>query len=210
MDLDIRRRQPWIGLEERTRRAGRDRQRSPPRQRVLHAGHDLPHRIGNHVIERDLLGTTHHHPDLQMILQVVADAGRVEHHADAVPPQQIRGADAGELQQLRRVVRAAGNQYFPARPRGLDAGALAIFDAIGTASVEQNALRLRRGLDMQIAAALRRTQIGKRRAGAPAVLGRGLEPAGALLGGAVEITVGGNAGFGGGDDERFRQRIVVP
>ena len=53
------------------------------------------------IVERDALGTLHHQPDLQVILQVVADAGRVEHHIDAVLLQKLRRADAGKLQQLR-------------------------------------------------------------------------------------------------------------
>ena len=53
------------------------------------------------IIEGDALGATRHQPDLHVILQVVADAGCVEHDADAVLLQQIRRPDAGELQQLR-------------------------------------------------------------------------------------------------------------
>ena len=58
--------------------------------------------------------------------------------------------------------------------------------------------------------ALRRTQIGERRAGAAAATGRGLEKSRAFLGRAVEIGIGRDAGLGGGDDEGFRQRIMVP
>ena len=62
------------------------------------------------------LRAAHHDPDLHVILQIVADAGRVEHHVDAVLLQQFRGADAGELQQLRRVVGAARIPGFPCAP----------------------------------------------------------------------------------------------
>ena len=41
-----------------------------------------------------------------MVLQVLAHAGQVAHHADAMLAQQRRRADAGQLQQLRRLQRA--------------------------------------------------------------------------------------------------------
>ena len=40
VNLDIGRRQPRTGLEERARRAGRDGERSLAKRRILHAGHD--------------------------------------------------------------------------------------------------------------------------------------------------------------------------
>ena len=146
-----------------------------------------------------------------MILQIVADAGRIEHDLDAVLLQQVRGSDAGELQQLRRIIRAAGNQDFLARPRRAQRGLPACIrppwrgvpsNRMRCASAEVSTCRLPR--------LLRRTQIGERRTGAPAAPGRGLEKSGAFLGGAVEIGIGRNAGFGGGDDEGFRQRIGMP
>ena len=145
-----------------------------------------------------------------MVLQIVADAGRVEHDLDAVLLQQVGRSDARELQQLRRVVRAAGNEDFLARPRRAHAAFLLVFDRLGATAFEQDALRQRRGLDVQIAARFRRTQIGERRAGAAAAPCRGLEKSRAFLGRAVEIGIGRDAGLGGGNDKGFRQRIVMP
>ena len=210
VNLDIGRRQPRAGLEERARGAGGDRQRSLAEGRVLQAGHHLADRMVDDVVERDLLRAARDQPDLHVVLQIVADAGRVEHDLDAVLLQQVRRPDAGELQQLRRVVRAAGNQDFLARPRRAHAAVLPVFDRRGAAALEQDALRQRRGLDMQIAAVLRRAQIGERRAGAAAAARRGLEKSRAFLGRAVEIGIGRDAGFGRGNDEGFRQRIGVP
>ena len=51
--------------------------------------------------------------DLQMVLEVLADAGEVAADGDAVRLQQRRRADAGELQDLRRADRAGGEN----RPR---------------------------------------------------------------------------------------------
>ena len=117
------------------------------------------------------------------------------------------GPDAGELQQLRRVVRAAANQDFLARPRGSQAAFLPILDGDGTATVEHDALRQRGGLDVQVVPALGGAKIGHRGAGSSAVPRRGLEKAGAFLRRAVEIGVFGNAGLGRGRDEGRRERI---
>ena len=208
VNLDIGRGQPRTGLEERARGAGGDRQRPLAQGRVLKARHHPANRMVDDVVERDLLRAARDQPDLHVVLQIVADAGRVEHDLDAVLLQQVRRSDAGELQQLRRVIRAAGDQDFLARPRRAHAAFLLVFDRLGAPPLEQDALRQRRGLDVQIAAALRRAQIGERRAGAAAAPCRGLEKSRAFLGRAVEIGIGRNAGLGGGDDEGFRQRIV--
>ena len=88
-----------------------------------------------------------------------------------------------------------------------NAPALPVFDGVGAAAVEHDALRQCRGLDVQIAAALRRAEIGDRGARAPAAPRRGLEEAGAFLGRAVEIGIDGDAGLGRGLDEGLRERI---
>ena len=210
VNLDIGRGQPRAGLEERARSAGGDRQRSLAQGGVLNARHHLADRMIDDIVERDLLRAARDQADLQVVLQIIADAGRVEHDLDAVLLQQVGRSHAGELQQLRRVIRAAGDQDFLARPRRAHAAFLLVFDRFGATSFEQDALRQRRGFDMQIAAGLRRAQIGERRAGAAAAPCRGLEKSRAFLGRAVEIGIGRNAGLGGGDHKGFRQGIVVP
>jgi len=69
-----------------------------------------------------------------VILQIVPYARRIQHDIDAMLAQQLRGPDAGELQQLGRVIRAARNQYFLSRPRCSQSTLLAVLDGIGTAS----------------------------------------------------------------------------
>jgi hypothetical protein len=78
-----------------------------------------------------------------MILQIVPYARRIEHDIDAVLARQLRGAHAGQLQQLRRVVRAARNQDFLSCPCRSQNARLAEFDGIGAMSIEQDALRQR-------------------------------------------------------------------
>jgi len=129
-----------------------------------------------------------------MVLQIIADAGRIEHDLDAVLLEQVRRPDAGQLQQLRRVVGAAGDQDLLARLCRAKAVLLPVFNRLGAAALEQDALRQRRGFDMQIAALQRRTQIGECAGGAAAAPRRGLEEAGAFLALAVEIRIGGEVG----------------
>ena len=95
------------------------------------------------VVQRDALGAARHHPHLHVVLQIVADAGRIEHDIDAVVLEQVRRSDAGELQQLRRVVGAAGDQDLLARLGRAQAAFLPVFDRLGAASLEQDALRQR-------------------------------------------------------------------
>ena len=120
VDLDIGRRKPGTGLEECARRPGRDRQWSGAERRVSQAGQDFAGWAVDDVVERHALRTTHHHPYLHVVLQIVSYPRRIEHDLDAVVSQQFSRADAGELQQLRRIVRAAGNQYLLPRARRVD------------------------------------------------------------------------------------------
>src|SRR5205085_11914057 len=107
VNLNIRARQSRTGREERARCARRDGERASSKRRVAHASHYPAQGMIDGVIQRDGLRATRDDADLHMILQVVADTGRVEHHVDAVLPEEIGGADAGELQELRRIVSAA-------------------------------------------------------------------------------------------------------
>ena len=88
-----------------------------------------------------------------MILQIGADARHVGDHVDAEAVQQFARADAGELQQLRRVECAAGQDHLAAGTRDAGRAALLVFDADGAPAFEQNARRQRVGHDREIAAA---------------------------------------------------------
>ena len=69
------------------------------------------------VVGGDGLGAFVAQADLQVVLQVLADAARVAHHGHAEPVEQRGRADARELQQLRRLDGAGRQQHFGARPR---------------------------------------------------------------------------------------------
>jgi hypothetical protein len=87
----------WIGLEKRARRACRDPQRAGAEGRIAQAGERLAQRAVDDVVERDGFRTTHHHPDLHVILQIVPDPGGIEHDIDAVSSQQLRWPYPREL-----------------------------------------------------------------------------------------------------------------
>ena len=123
--------------------------------------------------------------------------------------QQFRRPDTGELQQLRRIIRAAGDQYLLARPRRAQAAAVPVFDGPGATAFEQDALRQRRSLDVQIAAIPCRAKIGERRARSSAAPRRSLEESGAFLRRAVEIGICRDPALRRGGDKGFRQRIGV-
>src|SRR6185437_786101 len=59
-----------------------------------------PHRVAD-LVERDWAGAAKGEPDVEMVLQLVADIPAVGDHADPVLAQQAGRADAGKLQQLR-------------------------------------------------------------------------------------------------------------
>ena len=104
------------------------------------------------------------HAHLEMILQVGADARHVGDHVDAMRAQQLRRADAGELQDLRRIDRAARQRSPRRRACAMRVSSpCTIFDADGAAALEQNARRERAGFDLQIGALARRLQIADAR-----------------------------------------------
>ena len=106
------------------------------------------------VVQRDLLRAAHHDADLHVVLEIVPDARRVQHDVDAVLAQEVGGSDAGELEQLRRVVGAARQHDLLARAGAAQRGALPVFDADRAAALEQHALAERAGFDLEIATAL--------------------------------------------------------
>src|SRR3954465_7762416 len=140
MDLDVRRGQPRTGLKERARRAGRDRQPAFAEQRIARAGHRAAERMIDGVVQRDLLRAAHHDADLHVVLEIVPDARRVQHDIDAVLAQEVAGPDAGEQEQLRRVVGAARQHALLAHTDAAQCGALTIFNADRAAALEQHAL----------------------------------------------------------------------
>ena len=126
--------------------------------------------------------------EVRMILQVLSDARQMVHRGDAVLLQGRRVADAGQHQELRRLERAGAQDHLAPRADLLRLVALPVFDADGALAVEQDARRVRLGLDAEVRPlAHEGMDVAARRAPALAVLLGHLIDAEAFLLGAVEV-----------------------
>src|SRR6266849_8706599 len=117
-------------------------------------------------------------------------------HLDAERGQQVRRPYARQLQELRRVVGAAGEDHFLGRAYFGWNTALAAFDvadADRALALEQNLGRMRMRPHMDIRPLHRRMQKGGRSTDAQAVLNGALGVGYALLDRAVVIGVARNA-----------------
>ena len=104
-----------------------------------------------------------------MVLQPLAHLGRIVHHRDAVALQQRAGPDARELQQLRRIERAAAQNDFPSGFYLMGFLVLQVLDRNRFLSGEQNLRNQNPGQNSQVRALLRWAQVADRGARAPAV-----------------------------------------
>ena len=97
-----------------------------------------------------------------MILQVGADAAQFMHHRHADRLQVVRRPDAGDLQQMRRVDRAAAQDDLLVGTRLDRLAALAERDADAALAFEQQFGGQRLGFDPQVRPALGLLQEGLR------------------------------------------------
>ena len=148
------------------------------------------------------------HRGIEVLLQVLADAGQRMHHVDALRPQLVRVADARQHQQLRRAIRAGREDDFAV---GLDRRVFAVV-VVGHAdralAFEFDGDDIGLGLHRQVLAALRRTQVGHRRTAAPAIADGELVGAEAFVLLAVEVVAHRHAGLLGGLDEDLADLVV--
>ncbi len=139
--------------------------------------------------------------DLQVVLQVAAHPRQVVRHGDAVRLQQLSRADARELQQLRRIDGTRAQDHVAGGMRGDHLAAVPHLHARAAAGAVRQALQqkprgLRAGPHLEIGPAVAGgPQEGLGGVPAPAVLLVDLEIAHALVGAAVEVVGGRNAGL---------------
>src|SRR5436305_2091657 len=130
-----------------------------------------------------------------VVLQTFADTGQRVTHLDAERAQQVRRSYSGQLQKLRRVVGAAGENHFLV---GAHFGRRAALPALDVAhadralAVEDDLGRVRMRAYMHIRPFARGMQKRSRGADAPAVLNGTLGVGNAFLDRAVVIGVAGN------------------
>ncbi len=107
----------------------------------------------------------------------------------------------GEHQQLRRVVGAATEDHLALGAQLLQLAELARLDPDRTLALEEHAVDVHVGHHGQVGPLTRRVQVGDRGAGAHAAALGHLIHANAILLGAVEVLVAGQASFDPGLDE---------
>ena len=122
-----------------------------------------------------------------MILEIAADGGVIEQRCDAGRGQRRRRSDPRELQQLRRIDRAAAENHFAVGRGELRRAAADIFHADGATLIEANLARPGAGLEAHIGAAQRRAQEGIGGRAPQAIANRHLIAAEALRVRPVEI-----------------------
>ena len=142
-------------------------------------------------VQRDRARAGLLHVDLEVVLQVGADARAVGDDLDAVLAKLLRRPDAGEHQKLRRVDRRRGDDDLLARAHRLDAAPAAELNADRAAAVEEDPLGARAGSERHVRALQRRAEIGVRGRPAPALPHRHLHRPKALL--LRAVVVGGEA-----------------
>ena len=179
-----------------------------PLQADLHLGQRV-HRA----VERDGLFAGVLHIGFQVVLQVLTYAAQRGHHADAQPAQGIGVANAGELQQLRRVDGTAAQNHLAA---GLDVvGAVAVDHlhprGLGRAGVGRKAHTRHQcaGAHLQVGAREGRAQVGHGGAPAAALVHRHVHGAQAFLAVAVHVFGARITGLLAGFNEGVVERVFA-
>ncbi len=148
----------------------------------------------------------------EMVLQVLADPGQRVRDRDADAAEMVGIADPGQLQDMRRADRAAGQDHLGQRVDALGLAAARELDPDRALAVEQHAMHQRVGDDLEVGPPHRRAQIGARRAlPAPAAPGL-LHPADAARRPrrqAVDVLAVFETGLDAGLDELLAQRRLV-
>ncbi len=119
---------------------------------------------------------------LEVVLEVLADTGQIGDDRHAERLELARGADAGELEQLRRVDRAAAEDHLAGTDR-----LAADHDADGARPLEDDALDERVAAHLEVRPRHRRMEVRARRAQAAAAVDRPVELREALLPVAVHV-----------------------
>ena len=199
-----------IGAGEQAELRRRHGQRAAPQQRIFgeHAGKAEARMIA--LVERGDAVDLVDQPQLQVILQVGADAGPVGDDVDAVLAQLRGRPDAGQQQELRRADRAGGENDFAAAARAARRAVLPPAHAGRALAVEDDAFGETAGFEPQIGAMQHRLEKGARRRDTAAALLVDVKGADAFVVAAVEVGNGFDAGLFGGGAEGVEQIPAHP
>ncbi len=185
------------------------RQRAAARKQIFQSDSKCAPPARHVVVEGDRPGAAPDGAHVEVILQVFADRGQLGDERQTMRFEQLARGHARELQQLRRIERARGEQHFARRARLPQRAAAAVLHAHAARSREQDPRCERTGNDRQVGAALGGAKEAGCRARAPAIPGCRLIVSCAFLRRAVEIVVARNADLAGGGDERIAQLMPV-
>ena len=179
-----------------------------PEQQPARADQRLRHQVPV-AVERDRPPARHLQVDLEMVLQVGADAGPVGDDRDAVLAQVRRRADARQHEERRRVDRGCGEHDLGVRPDPADRPAALIFDADRPAALHDDAAHMGPRPQLQVAALQRRLEIGVGGGPAAALPHRHLHCAKTFLALAVIVVGRRVAGLLAGVDEGAVERVLL-
>ena len=143
--------------------------------------------LGGRRLHRDRLGARVLDVDLEVILQVVADARQVPPTLDPEGLEVRRRSDPRELEELRRVDRAAGQDDLAGHRSMGRAAAGRVLDADRPVALEQDPRDERPGPDGQVLAAHDRMEVRACRAQAAAAVDVPVEGPEPLLAVAVDV-----------------------
>src|SRR5258706_59021 len=141
--LHVGYRNQWARAKESAGITGADREQPFPEKGVTQpcAG-SMPPTV-DHIVHGDPLGATILHSDLKVVLQVGTDAWHIGDHFNAERTQQSRWPEPRQLQDLRRVECAAGEDDLPVCISNARDLALPVFDANRTPSRKDDPARQR-------------------------------------------------------------------
>jgi len=128
-----------------------------------------------------------------MVLEVLADPGKILGDVDAVFSQERRGSDARQLQQVGRVEGSTRRDHFAGHERLGGRSAHPRLDADGALPLEKHPGRVRAAQDLEVRPMLDRVEIRPRGAPAHAAGEVSIERGETLLSEAVDV---------------FRQRVA--
>ncbi len=207
--LDVGRGELGARLEERQHRRRRQAEEAAAGGHVFQG---LPDRAqpARHVIVGQAL--VRHAPGdarIDVVAEVLAHRRQGVANLDAMRFQDLRFADAGELQELRRGHGAGAQDHLAARTRLHLAPPSLVDDACAALALEQQPARRRLGDDGEVGAPHSRPQVAMRHAHAPAATDAGLRLDDAFLVLAVVVRVELVAGGDGGLEQRVVERVLV-
>ena len=112
------------------------------------------------IVERQRLPAPQDEADEVVIVEIGADAGQVGNDRNPVRAQQLRRTEARQLQQLRRIECARGDDDLGVDHRDAPLPADFVLDARCTLPIEQDARRQCYGDDLEVVPLAHRSEIG--------------------------------------------------